>query len=80
MFMVNYLTTKEEKDEILQIFNELDTNNDGSLSYEELLTGYRKVMSEEDAIMHVEQIFQKVDIDKSGKIDYTEFVIASINK
>lgn len=54
MFMVNYLTTKEEKDEILQIFNELDTNNDGSLSYEELLTGYKKVLSEEDAIMQVE--------------------------
>jgi Ca2+-binding EF-hand superfamily protein len=40
MFIVNYMTTKEEKDDLLNIFNELDTNQDGSLSYEELLNGF----------------------------------------
>jgi Ca2+-binding EF-hand superfamily protein len=40
MFIVNYMTTKEEKDDLLKIFNELDSNQDGSLSYEELLNGF----------------------------------------
>jgi Ca2+-binding EF-hand superfamily protein len=34
------MTTKEEKDDLLKIFNELDSNQDGSLSYEELLNGF----------------------------------------
>jgi len=36
MYIVNYMTTKEEKDELIKVFNELDTNSDGYLSYEEL--------------------------------------------
>lgn len=39
MFLVNYLTTKEEKAELLKTFQALDLNCDGQLSREELIIG-----------------------------------------
>jgi calcium-dependent protein kinase len=39
MYMVNYLTTKEEKNELLKTFQQLDLNGDGILTREELLIG-----------------------------------------
>lgn len=68
MFMIDFLTTKEEKDEVQKIFDELDVNHDGVLSYEELLTGYKKILSEEDAMMQVKQIFKQCDVDNNCKI------------
>ena len=34
----------------------------------------------DDAEKEVERIMNEVDIDKSGTIDYNEFVLATINK
>lgn len=39
IFLVNYLSTKEEKQELLKSFQALDTNGDGQLSKEELIAG-----------------------------------------
>ena len=38
-FIVNYLSSIEEKNKLLQVFNSLDTNSDGVLSKEELIVG-----------------------------------------
>ena len=40
------------------------------------LEHYGKIMSDEE----VEQMFNAVDIDKSGFIDYSEFVVAAMNE
>ena len=40
------------------------------------LEHYGKVMSDEE----VEQMFSAVDTDKSGFIDYSEFVVAAMNE
>jgi calcium-dependent protein kinase len=69
-FIVNQLTTKEEISELRRIFLELDANNDGRLSFEEIVEGYRKMYGsltpEEDA----KAIFEKVDADENGYIGY----------
>jgi calcium-dependent protein kinase len=49
------------------------------LSRDELVEGYRKIygeMAEEE----VDQILAKVDANGSGEIDYSEWVVATINK
>lgn len=39
MYIVNQLTTKEEKAELLKTFQTLDKNGDGVLSKQELIEG-----------------------------------------
>lgn len=64
----------------MQTFKALDTNGDGVLSREEIVQGYCKIMSEEEAEQEVNRIMSQVDIDKSGFIDYTEFILATMDK
>lgn len=45
-------------------------NDDGKLSKEELLQCFLPKMSEEEAKQEVERIFNEVDKDQSGVIDY----------
>lgn len=45
MFFVNNLATKEEKNELLRVFQSLDTNKDGRLSREELVNGYKNILN-----------------------------------
>lgn len=78
-FLVNQLATKEERQALSNSFKALDTNNDGVLSKEELLEGFRKMdidISESD----VEIIMDKIDNNQSKAIDYTEFVAAALDR
>ncbi|CAD8110074.1 unnamed protein product [Paramecium sonneborni] len=79
-YIVNQLATKEEKQELLRTFQSLDTNNDGKLSKQELLIGYQKIMNADQALEEVEKVFAQVDKNNSGMIDYTEFVMATIDR
>ena len=43
-YIVNFMSTKKEKEELIKIFKEYDTNQDGSISKEELINLYKKVV------------------------------------
>jgi calcium-dependent protein kinase len=58
----------------------LDTDGDGKLSKEEILVGYDKYFGKHMSPEDVDQLFESVDIDNSGFIDYSEFVIATMNE
>jgi len=64
-----------------EAFKSIDTDNSGTLSREELIEGYSKLFGEEveDIETEVDRIMAEVDTDHSGEIDYTEFVIATMN-
>lgn len=64
----------------MDVFKSLDTNNDGKLSKDELITGYKKHLSQIDAEIEVQKIMTVADSDGSGYIDFTEFVTATIDK
>ena len=49
----------------------MDTNNDGKLSREELLSGYKRIMDPEEAEIEVTRVMEIVDADGSGHIDYS---------
>ena len=74
------MLNKGERDGLAKVFKAFDKNGDGKLSMQEVKEGYLehygKVMSDEE----VEDMFNKVDTDKSGFIDYSEFVVAAMNE
>jgi calcium-dependent protein kinase len=41
MFFVTFMATREEKNDLLGTFKELDSDNDGKLTANELLTGFK---------------------------------------
>ena len=65
--------------DLQRAFKVLDTNKDGMLSKYELTVGYRLIYKE-FAADEVEKVFSKVDIDGSGQIDYSEWIVATIDK
>ncbi len=72
------MTSREEIAELEAVFKALDLNNDGKLSWEELLIGYRKVMGDM-AESEVDRIMEMADTDGSGSIELGEWLAASIN-
>ena len=53
---------------------------DGKLQYAEVLKGYTEFFGEELAENETKRIFALVDVDNSGEIDFSEFVLATVNR
>jgi calcium-dependent protein kinase len=70
---------KEEKDELLKTFKALDLDHDGELTHDELMIGYSKLMGEEEAKREVDRIFKTIDVNGTNAIDFTEFLLATVN-
>ena len=79
-FIASQLLTKAEKENLAKIFKAIDKNGDGKLSKEEILEGYDLFFGKNLDKVDIEKMFDAVDIDRSGYIDYSEFVIATMNE
>jgi len=79
-YIVNHLVSKEDKNELLGLFQQFDKNGDGVLTREEILEGYKEFLGEMEAEKEADRIMAEVDIDKSGTIDYNEFILAALNR
>ena len=72
------LATAEELNELQQAFNILDISKTGRITKEELITGFQTSTHEGRA--EVDAIFKEVDLDGNGEIEFSEWVVASIDK
>lgn len=78
-FIVHQLTNKEELLELQRAFQALDKNSDGKLTRAELIDGYAKLygdMAEDE----VDMIMKLADFDGNGEIEYSEWVVATLDK
>lgn len=65
--------------DIHQVFREMDTNGDGTLSIEEIRSGLKRMFGESSSeCKQVEELFAGLDLDGSGAVDYTEFCAAGL--
>lgn len=79
-FIVSQLLTKQEKEKIDNIFRAMDSDCDGKLSKEEIKAGYSEHFGRDLGDDEIDTIFRRVDSDLSGAIDYSEFVVATMNE
>lgn len=82
-FIITNIIHHDDIKELENLFKKLDANQDGKLSKEELVEGYKQVYTHlDDATIHnmVDTIIQNTDFNYSGQIDYTEYLVAAINK
>ena len=89
-YIANLLVSKEEKEELLDAFQALDEDGNGILTKDELVkgmrwsySGYKKIYpqsTEKDIEFMVDEVVKKIDVNHSGQVDFTEFVVASINQ
>jgi calcium-dependent protein kinase len=57
----------------------MDANGDGKLSRQEILDGYEEHFGKQLDEDQLDRLFQQVDLDNSGFIDYSEFIMACMN-
>jgi calcium-dependent protein kinase len=65
------------------LFSKIDINNDGSLNKNEFIQNMNMIFSEFDTEIDKEflmEVFDKIDVDKSNKIGYREFVCAAVDR
>lgn len=81
-FIGSQLSTGEERDSMIELFKSIDTDENGTLSREELKEGFQQLFDGEveDVDGEVDRIMLEVDIDGNGCIDYTEFVTATMSR
>ena len=81
-FIISQLSTKQDRDEMLELFKSLDKDSSGTLSKNELVEGFHSTFGDsiEEAEIEAERIISLVDVNQSGEIDYSEFVLATINR
>jgi calcium-dependent protein kinase len=79
-YIASQLLSKKEKESLSSIFKAFDENSDGRLSKKEFINGYEKIFGQTIDQEKIAKIFDSVDLDKSGFIDYSEFVVATMNE
>ncbi|CAK81360.1 unnamed protein product (macronuclear) [Paramecium tetraurelia] len=86
-FISTNLMTNEEKEVLLQEFRKIDKDGNGQINKEDLILGKHKIIivymqqyNDIKANQMVDQIFEKLDTNKSGIVDYTEFITAAVDE
>jgi calcium-dependent protein kinase len=80
IFMATQLISQEEKSELNAIFSSIDTSKDGRIARAELIKGCERVFGYALPEEEIRKMMEAIDFDNSGYIDYSEFIIAAIDK
>ena len=80
MYIVNNLLQSEERAQLDACFRYLDKNKNNVITREELRTALRKARPKDKVVRvetMLEDIFDRIDVKKTGEIEYSEFLAAA---
>ena len=69
-----------EINHLKKIFEAFNLQKDGQISYQELKKGLKELKCCHISDEELCELFKSIDVDQNGKIDYTEFLAATIQK
>jgi Ca2+-binding EF-hand superfamily protein len=75
-FYAHNLIEKNDLNKIRKMFEDIDDNGDGLLSYEEIQSIMKKLGKEEDT----KEVFHFLDYQKTKNVSYNEFIKVLINR
>ena len=79
-FIATQLLSQEETSELSSIFKSLDTSGDGKINEQELTQYCKKIFGAALSEEEIHTIMLRVDTDRSGYIDYSEFLAAAMDR
>lgn len=79
LYFVSCFDLKEEKKRLLSVFKEIDLDHDGQLDKEEVRQALSKMNELQGTQFNIDEIFAQVDVNKTQKIDFTEFLLATVD-
>ena len=79
-FIASQLLSKSQKKKFDKIYRAMDTNGDGYLSRDEIRQGYQQFYEKQLEPEEIDEIISKADFDNNGKISYSEFIVATMDK
>ena len=81
-FIVHSIYCNEEIDDLKHVFNELDLNKDGKLTYQEFKEGFNRHFQGKKFLkeINVDQLIEEIDANSDGIISYEEFLRVAVNK
>ena len=71
--------SEKDVEKLGELFRKIDANHDGFISIDEL----KNALSDEGnwfEMKELKQLMDSIDVDKNGKINYTEFLASSLEK
>lgn len=71
--------SEEEIKGLRQMFNNMDTDRSGTITYEELKSGLSRLGSKLTEV-EIKQLMDGADVDNNGTIDYVEFITATMHR
>ena len=79
MFIASRLD-ENEINNLKNVFMAFDEGKDGQISFDELKKGLEQMHSKKYTDEEIEDLFNALDVDHNGKIDYTEFISATLEE
>jgi calcium-dependent protein kinase len=77
--MIAHFVEDEKVEDLHKMFETLDENNDGTLTIVEIKNSLEKLECAE-LVNDMTELMKSLDNDGSGKVDYREFIAATMNK
>ena len=80
LYFVNFFDIKEERSRLYKVFKSMDKDGDGQIDKNELREAYSKSSSKGFNVEEeVDKIFSRLDVNNTGSIDFSEFLLATVD-